>query len=87
MTAAINSARTRAPLAVSGATKLMRSLCLPYIKNKSLLRANQWRAAGIPDDICNQLSQNACAAWRLGSDKADAVTLSSLHHKQISTQS
>ena len=31
------------------------------------------KPAGIPDDICQELSKNPCAACGFGSDKADAI--------------
>ena len=39
------------------------------------VNSDHWRPAGIPDDVCQKLSQNPCAACRLGSHKADALTL------------
>ena len=34
--------------------------------------------AGIRNNVCQELSQNPCAACGLGSDKADAICLSSI---------
>ena len=56
MMSAKSSAKTRAPLAVSGATKLMRSVDLPSNKKeKILLRTDHWRPTHIPDDVRQKL--------------------------------
>ena len=80
MMSAKSSAKTRAPLADSGATKLMRlGLCLPSKKKEEILLRTDYRsAASIPDDVCQKLSQNTRAACAFRGHKADAICLSSI---------
>ena len=60
MMSAKSSAKTRAPLALSGATKLMRSallLCLPSKKKEEILLRTDYRGpAGIPNNVGQKLS-------------------------------
>ena len=57
MMSAKSSAKKLAPLAVSGATKLMRSVDLPYNKKEEILLRTDYRGpACIPDDVCQKLS-------------------------------
>jgi hypothetical protein len=73
-----SSGKTSAPLADSGATKLMRSVDLPSNKKEEiLLRTDHWRATRIPDDVSQKLSQNPCAACGFEGHKADAIRRSS----------
>ena len=52
MMSAKSSAKTRAPLALSGATKLMQSVYLPSNKKEEILLRTDYRIpAGIPDDV------------------------------------
>ena len=77
-----SSAKTRAPLADSGAPKQMRSallLCLPSKKKEEiLLRTDYRRPASIPNNIGQKLSQNTRAACAFRGNKADPVCSSAL---------
>jgi hypothetical protein len=83
MMSAKRSAKTHALFADLGATKLMWCLCLPSKKKEEiLLRTDDRRPTRIPNNIGQKLSQNPRAVCRLGSDKADAISLPSLQKER-----